>query len=289
MWEQTLERAFHLQRSSEGGRLTDWPWKLFWHHSFSHNRKPDCGEGVAWKGALEGGELFQNAFDVQPCPSLTYKNSGYLSRAGGQAQKRRPAQQSAVAPAWVSAAFVLTQNDTHQHFQHESGWWSVKLSFCMKLNGSFFKEQKRCQRPVSNVKEKNLAEMCFCFYHTFIFRLLSTMLLGKSTIPNKSFHRDKDFDKVKPLNWTESNWYVQFHKREWIMSEKEGASSSLCLLTSYPYVVLHLISTLCEQYWSVDLLFVWFRLNELFHHLPMVRLLLFLCPTEWATLCLQCG
>lgn len=90
------------------------------------------------RGRREGGELFQNDFDVQPCPSLHNKNSGYLSRAGGQAQKRRPVQQSAVAPAWVSAASMLTQNDTHQHFQHESGWWSVKLSFCIKLNGSFF-------------------------------------------------------------------------------------------------------------------------------------------------------
>lgn len=40
------------------------------------------------------------------------------------------------------------------------------------------------------------------------------------------------------------------------MSEKQGASSSLYLLISYPAVVLELISTLCEQYWSGDLLFV---------------------------------
>lgn len=91
-------------------------------------------------GGFERGSYSKRALKCGPT-QLSPKRISVISHAGGRPQKRSPMPQSAVrAQAQLPClpclpACMFTQNDIHQHFPQGGGWWSAKLSVCMRLNG----------------------------------------------------------------------------------------------------------------------------------------------------------
>lgn len=148
--------------------VTDWPWK----NSSGIIPSPITGSRIARKGAVGGwvgvevgaggrsGGSYSKRLWCAALPSIP-KRILVISRAGGQSAPEMESCAAISCWGWGSAASVLTQNDTHQRFQHEGVWWSVKLAFCIKLNRFLFNNNnnKNYQKPVSEVKEINLAEM----------------------------------------------------------------------------------------------------------------------------------